>query len=98
MTTQYISDEEIGTVFQNTNFVDGTGTKHFGGGTPEFRRKLLAQGVLKHLVPFRSGHTLTCIMKELGLIAMHGKREDVYVTALGRKFLYAEYYNEGFDG
>lgn len=89
MTTQYISDEEIATVFQNTNF---------GDDTPAFRRKLLAQGVLKHLVPFRSGHTLTCIMKELGLIAVHGKREEVYVTALGKKFLYSQYYNEGFDG
>lgn len=86
---QNISDEEISVAFENTNF---------GDDSPEFRRKLLAQGVLKKLVPDHSGHTLTTIMKELGLIAIHGKREEVYVTALGKKFLFAEFYQEKFSG
>lgn len=81
---QNVSDEEIEAVFQNTNF---------GDDSPTFRRRLLAQGVLKKLVPYHSGWTLTTILIELGLItAKHN------ITAKGRKFLFAEFYQEKFSG
>ncbi len=66
-----ISDNEIAVAFTNTNF--GT-TQH---------RKLLEQGVLKKLVGFHSGHTLTQIMLKLGLIA-----PSLRVTLKGKAFLY----------
>lgn len=81
---QNVSDAEIEAAFQNTNF---------GDDSPAFRRRLLAQGVLKKLVPYHSGHTLTQILIGLGLIT-----PKLRITAKGRKFLFAEFYQEKFSG
>ena len=56
METVILTDEEIEKAFEGTNF----GTRKF--------RPLLEQGVLKVNAGFRTGHTLQCIMKELGLM------------------------------
>lgn len=79
-----VSDEEIEAAFQNTNF---------GDDSPAFRRKLVEQGVLKKLVPYHSGYTLTCILRELGLTTVKGT-----ITAKGRKFLYAAFQQGKFSG
>jgi hypothetical protein len=55
-----ISDAEIEEAFKNTNFGH---TKY---------RELLNASVLKKLVGYHCGHTITTIMKEMGLI---GKTE-----------------------
>ena len=55
-----VTDEEITAAFKGTNF-----------GHTEYR-KLLNASVLKKLVGYHCGHTITTIMKELGLI---GKTE-----------------------
>ena len=50
-----ITDDEIAAAFEGTNF----------GGADH--RKLLEQGVLKRLTGYHCGHTLTIIMRRLGL-------------------------------
>lgn len=57
-----ISDEELEQAFKNTNF-----------GTDNYRA-LLNTSVLKKLVGYHCGWTITCIMKDLKLI---GKTEKV---------------------
>jgi hypothetical protein len=57
-----VTDEEIESAFQNTNF-----------GRTDYR-ELLSASVLKKLVGYRCGHTITVIMQKLGLI---GKTEKV---------------------
>ncbi len=56
-----ISDKEIRDAFEGTNF-----------GEPDYRN-LLNRSVLKKLVNYHCGHTITCIMQELGLIGKTGK-------------------------
>lgn len=56
-----VTDEEIQKAFQNTNF-----------GTTEYR-KLLEVSVLKKLVEYHCGWTITCIMRDLKLIGKSGK-------------------------
>jgi hypothetical protein len=51
-----VTDEEITKAFEGTNF-----------GRTDFRQ-LLNTSVLKKLVGYHCGHTITVIMKELGLI------------------------------
>lgn len=60
MNTTNISDAEIVTAFANTNF----------GRTDH--RCLLEASVLKKLVGYHCGHTITTIMAELGLIGKTG--------------------------
>lgn len=67
-----ITDDEIEKAFLNTNFGNAN------------HRKLLEQGVLKKQANWISGHTLNCIMKELGLIS--SKNDEVLVK--GRLFIY----------
>ncbi len=71
-----ISDAEIDAVFENTNF----------GGVN--RRKLLEQGVLKRLTGYHSGHTLTMIMRKLGLTT-----EKDNVTKKGKEFCMGAFYS-----
>ena len=52
-----VSDEEIKVAFKGANF-----------GPIRSHRKLLEQGVLKVNAGYRTGHTLQCIMQELGLM------------------------------
>ena len=60
MNVKDVTDAEIAAAFEGTNF----GHAHY--------RELLNVSVLKRLVGYHCGHTITQIMKELGLI---GKTE-----------------------
>ncbi len=79
--TELISDDEIKDVFEGTNF---------GNRDP---RKLLEQGVLKNIAHYRSGHTLTMIMKWLGLLTEKGN-----VTKKGRRFVFAAFKDDTNSG
>lgn len=56
-----VSDEELAKAFENTNFGH---SRH---------RELLNASVLKKLVGYHCGHTITVIMKELKLIGKTGR-------------------------
>ena len=75
-----VSDEEIEKAFAGTNF---------GDRKP---RALLGMAVLKTLTGYHSGHTITTIMKELGLIDHRGK-----TTKKGKDFCLCEFYGDGRD-
>lgn len=60
---------------------------------PRDHRKLLEQGVLKTWAGYSSGSTLTAIMRDLGLLTRKGE-----VSALGRKFAFAAFYQERHSG
>lgn len=70
MSTQLlpVSDEELHAAFKNTNF----GVKD--------HRSLLNTSVLKKLVGYHCGHTITCIMQKLGLIGKTGKPSATKTT------------------
>ena len=72
-----VTDKQIQYAFLNTNF---------GGSNP---RKLLEVSVLKKLVDYHCGHTITQIMETLGLIGKTGK-----VTMKGKKFIRQAYHQE----
>lgn len=60
-TQPVVSDEEIAVAFEGTNF-----------GRTDYRT-LLNASVLKKLVGYHCGHTITVIMQELALIGKTGK-------------------------
>ena len=66
-----VTDEEINAVWGNANF-----------GSHD-RRDILADTVLKHAGGYKTGHTATCICKELKLL---GKNGDL--TKKGKRYLY----------
>jgi hypothetical protein len=70
-----VTDEEIAMAFTNTNF-----------GRTDYR-ELLQSSVLKKLVGYHCGHTITTIMQELRLIGKTGKPTkrgiDMVRTAYG---------------
>jgi len=76
-----LTDSEIEEAFSNTDF-----------GTRDFRR-LLEQGVLKSQAGYRSGHTLTEIMKSLGLIGKNDK-----VLKKGRGLIFEAFYDSKNTG
>jgi hypothetical protein len=76
-----VTDAEIVAAFGGTDF----------GGMSH--RKLLEIGVLKRLVGYSCGHTLTRIMCELGLIT---KKETV--TVKGKQFARAAYHELMLNG
>jgi len=76
-----VSDEEIAAAFEGTNF-----------GRSDHRR-LLEQGVLKTWAGYASGHTLTTIMRTLGLITARG-----HVTKRGRMFAFRAFYSSEHSG
>lgn len=61
MSHEIITDKEIENAFKGTNF-----------GHTRYR-ELLEASVFKKLVGYHCGHTVTCIMQELGLIGKTGK-------------------------
>lgn len=71
-----VSDEEIQKAFAGTNF-----------GTTEYR-KLLNSSVLKKLVGYHCGHTITCIMQELNLIGKTGKPTERGIELVRQEFGY----------
>lgn len=69
-----VSDDEIKRAFEGTNFGEVDHRKH------------LEQSVLKRLVEYGCGYTITRIMLRLGLI---NEREQV--TEKGRRFLFSSF-------
>lgn len=69
-----ITDDEIKAVFANTNFGDRD------------HRKLLEVSVMKRAVGYHCGHTITMIMRRLGLT---GKTDNI--TMKGKRFLQHAY-------
>jgi hypothetical protein len=76
-----VTDEEIEKAFTNTNF-----------GNRD-HRKLIEQGILKLQGGYISGHTLTVIMRELGLIS-----EKSNVLKKGRRFIFSAFYDQNNTG
>jgi|JI10StandDraft_1071094.scaffolds.fasta_scaffold729987_1 hypothetical protein len=70
-----ITDTEIAAAFEGTNF---------GGAN---HRRLLEQGVLKRLTGYHCGHTLTMIMRDLGLTT-----EKDNATKKGKLFAMGAFY------
>ncbi len=81
MAEEILTDEEIAEAFEGSNFGDRD------------KRKLLEQGVLKRTADYRTGHTLHCIMKMLGLITEKGN-----TTKKGRRFLFWSFYDSNQTG
>jgi hypothetical protein len=77
-----ITDAEIEAAFEGTNF---------GTAIP---RRLLEQGVLKALTGYHSGHTLTTIMRKLGLLTHRSDR----VTAKGKRFVFWAFHRTEHSG
>lgn len=61
MIVKSVTDEEIAEAFLNTNF-----------GITDYRA-ILKSAMLKKLVGYHCGHTITNIMEKLGLIGKSGK-------------------------
>ena len=76
-----ITDDDIAAAFDGTNF----------GGADH--RKLLEQGVLKRLTGYHCGHTLTVIMRRLGLTT-----EKDNVTKKGKTFAMGAFYQPKHSG
>ncbi len=72
-----ICDFDIEKAFWNTNF-----------GTSD-HKTLLEQGVLKAQAGYRSGYTLTEILKELGLMTQKG-----IISVKGKMFLLQSFYDK----
>lgn len=68
---QLITDEEITVSFGYANFGKGK--------TP---RQLVNEGLAKHKVGYETGHTMQCILTELGLIS-----KPKELTVMGEKYL-----------
>ena len=67
--------EEINKAFENTNF---------GGGTPEGHVKY---GLLKVASGYTTGHTIKCILQELGLITK-SLNHPLSLTKKGQEYFY----------
>lgn len=76
-----LTPEEIAKAFEGTNF-----------GRTDYTT-LLEQGVLKTIAGYSSGHTLTTIMRELGLVTPKG-----YITRKGRALLFHAFYDARKSG
>lgn len=76
-----VSDEQMQSAFQNTNF-----------GHADFRG-LLAQGSIKALAGWHQGHTLTCILEELKLISWNRHADKIKITAKGRHYIWLAFKN-----
>lgn len=74
-----ITTEDMKEVFEGTNF---------GNETHE---RMLKYSLLKIASGYRTGHTMECIMKELGLITKIGK----VLTKKGKYHLWL-YFSEGY--
>ena len=70
---ELITENELKTAFGYANFGEGT-----------TKRKLINEGLAKHKAGYETGHTMHCILIELGLIA-----EPKKLTVFGEKYLKA---------
>jgi len=68
---QLVTDKQLNKAFQGTNF---------GKRTP---RELIRNGILKHTCGYYTGHTIECVLKEIGLLTEKGKP-----TKIGKEYLY----------
>lgn len=74
-----IDDEQINAAFAGTNF--GPNMK-----TATQRKKAVALACLKRVCDYSTGHTMACIMQEIGLTkTLHGKP-----TKAARRWMYEE--------
>lgn len=80
-TTEVVSEQELQAAFRNTNF-----------GTPHHRH-LLHVAVLKKACGYYCGHTITTIMRELGLIGVSG-----VPTKKGRRMMQIAYHQIMIEG
>lgn len=76
-----VSDEQMHAAFENTNF-----------GCTDFRG-LISQGSIKALAGWHQGHTLTCILVELGLINWNRQTDKIKVTAKGKHYIWLSFRN-----
>lgn len=76
-----VTDDQMHEAFENTNF-----------GHTDFRG-LLAQGCIKALAGWHQGHTLTCILVELGLISWNRQSDKIKVTAKGNHYIWLSFKN-----
>ena len=79
--TDLVSDEQMQSSFQGTNF----GHSNFRG--------LLAQGCIKALAGWHQGHTLTTILDELRLISWSKQTSKIKITAKGRHYIWLAFKN-----
>lgn len=70
-----ITDEELNVAFTNTNFGDRS------------MRDLIKFGLLKVACGYATGHTIKCIMQELGLIGKSHMKEGT-LTKKGKEYLW----------
>lgn len=88
--TEILTDEEISKAFEGTRF----------GENPNFR-ELLAHSVLKKVCGnYRSGYTMTTIMRELGLTSGSDSRAsyDDKPTDKGREYCFGYFYDSNKSG
>lgn len=71
-----VSDDEVDSAFQNTNF-----------GHTDFRG-LISQGCIKALAGWHQGHTITCTLEELRLISWNRQQDKIKVTDKGRHYIW----------
>lgn len=81
--SEIVSEAELQMVFSGTNF-----------GTTEHRH-LLHQAVLKKACGYHCGHTITTIMRELGLIC---KKEPLLPTRKGRDLMRIAFREQMMEG
>lgn len=79
--SKIVSEAELQMVFAGTNF-----------GTTEHRH-LLHQAVLKKACGYHCGHTITTIMRELGLIGVPG-----LPTKKGRELMRVAFHEQMIEG
>lgn len=79
--SKVVSEAELQIVFSGTNF-----------GTTEHRH-LLHQAVLKKACGYHCGHTITTIMRELGLIGA-----NMLPTKKGRKLMAIAFHEQMIEG
>lgn len=80
---QLITDEELNDVFGSSNFGDRS------------KRDMLKNSLLKTACGYASGHTIKCIMQELGLIGKSHMKE-MTLTKKGKEYLWEAYGQNGF--
>ncbi|MEG0002633.1 hypothetical protein [Comamonas sp.] len=81
--SEVVSEEELIAAFRGTNF-----------GTTEHRH-LLHQAVLKKACGYHCGHTITMIMRDLGLIC---KKEPLLPTRKGRDLMRIAFREQMMEG
>ena len=80
---ELITDKELNDVFGSSNFGDRS------------KRDMLKFALLKTACKYASGHTITCIMQELGLVGRSHMKE-MALTKKGKEYLWEAFGENGF--